>query len=203
MTTKVLLALLVLVSACGAPGDDWKRKSTPSSLTQVTDVWAFSDTDVWFLDGSSTVQRYDGSNFTALETPSTGGLGCIFALSATEVWLCAGADVLFYDGTGFTVNDAGAVGMSGLSGLWASSASDIFVIGEDAVVGHYDGSAWSRTIAGSPFNESIWGSGPSDVYVLGIFDLIHFDGSSWTDIRLVTSSGGGQVWGTSPEISEV
>ncbi len=197
VTVKTLLALLVGLSACSDPGDDWKSKPTASSITQVTDVWAFSETDVWFLDGSNTVQRFDGSDYVALETPSTGGLGCIFALSINDVWLCAGSDVLHYDGTNFTVIDASAVGMDGFSGLWASSASDIFVIGEDAVVGHYDGSSWSRTIAGSPFNSSIWGSGPSDVYALGTFSLIHYDGASWTEIDLDGGGGDGQVWGTS------
>ncbi len=197
---KYFLALLLLVPACSDAGDDWHGKTVPSSseFATVNDVWAFSDTDVWFLDGTSTVQRYDGSNFTSLETPSTGGLGCIYALSISDVWLCAGSDVLHYDGSSFTVMDASAVGMSGLTGLWASSASDIFVVGEDAVIGHYDGTSWSRTIAGSPFNESIWGSGPNDVYATGTFTLIHYDGSAWTEVDLDTSSGGAEVWGTGP-----
>ena len=202
MSARWVFVLLLSLAGCSDAVDDWNRKTpetSVTSLTSVSDVWAFSDADVWLLDGTSTVQRYDGTSFVPFETPSTSGLGCIFALSASEVYLCAGSDVLHYDGASFTVMDASAVGMSGLSGLWASSASDIFVIGEDAVVGHFDGSTWSRTIAGSPFNSSIWGSGPSDVYVLGTFELAHYDGTGWTAIDLDCGAGDGQVWGTSAD----
>lgn len=188
--------MLLSITACSDAGDDWKKKATPSALSYVNDVWVFSETDVWFLDGSNTIQRYDGAEYESLETPSMGGLGCIFALSSAEVWLCAGEDVLHYDGNTFTIMDASAVGTSGFTDLWASSASDIFVIGDDAVVGHFDGATWTRTITGSPFSSSIWGSGPADVYVLSNSSLNHYDGTEWAEIDTDARGGDGQVWGT-------
>ena len=54
---------LVLLTACGGgAADDWNPVSGAPDLRSVIDVWAFSPTDVWFIDGSATVQRYDGGS---------------------------------------------------------------------------------------------------------------------------------------------
>jgi hypothetical protein len=38
---------------------------------------------------------FDGvASWSTLESPSTGGLSCLFALSASDVFLCAGTHVL-------------------------------------------------------------------------------------------------------------
>ncbi len=114
------------------------------------------------------------------------------------MWLGAGGGVLFYDGTTFAPMDVPTpTGLNGITAVWASSPTDVWAVGDDAVVAHYDGASWGRTIAGSPFKSSIWGSGPSDIYALSTFDLVHYDGSSWTEVSLDAGAGDGQVWGTS------
>jgi len=199
----LLAASVGALAACGgdddAPTGGFEAVSDAPSLLAVIDVWAFSSTDVWFLDGSATVQRYDGASWSTLETPSTGGLGCIFALSPSDVWLCAGTEVLHWDGSAFTATDVTTgTGLDGLTAVWASSPTDLWAVGDDAIVAHGDGATWSGTIAGSPFNSSIWGSGPTDLYALGTFDLIHYDGSGWSEVTLDGGAGDGQVWGTGP-----
>ena len=172
--------ILVFAVACGCgSGSDWKPAPGTPSLFAAIDVWAFSPTDVWVIDGSSTIQRYDGDGWTALDSGSNGGLLCIFALSATEVWLCSGSDLLFYDGATFEPMEVSQpTGLRGITDVWASSLNDVWAVGDDAIIAHYDGVAWGRTIAGSPFKSSVWGSGPNDVYALSTFDLVHYDGST-------------------------
>jgi hypothetical protein len=65
---------------------------------------------------------------------------------------------------------------------WASPQSDVWAVRDDAIEAHYDGASWGRTIAGSALKSSIWGSGPSDIYALSTFDLVDYDGDSWTDV---------------------
>lgn len=196
---------VALTCACG--GDDggdvpggWRQEEGPAGVLQLIDVWAFSETDVWFLDGTATVHRWDGDGWSTLETPSAGGLGCIFALSDSQVWLCAGSQVLSYDGAEFTASDV--PNASGLVGLWADADDDVWVVGsEQSFVAHWDGAAWTGSFTGPTFASSIWGSGPDDVYALGTFDLMHTDGSgTWTPVELPGGGGGdGQVWGTSAD----
>ena len=69
----LLVVLSGIMCACG--GDGWNSvPGTPSSFA-FSDVWAFSETDVWFVDGGPDVHRYDGDDWSTLETPST-GVGC-------------------------------------------------------------------------------------------------------------------------------
>lgn len=189
---------MALLAACGGDSSGgWTSASGAPELTAVLDVWAFSPTDVWLVDGSATVQRYDGESWTVLESGSSGGLSCIFALSPSEVWLCAGDGISFYDGATFTAMDVSTpTGLNGITDVWASSRTDVWAVGDDAIIAHYDGQTWNRTIAGSPFKSSIWGSGPTDVYALSTFDLVHYDGTGWTEVDLDAGAGDGQVWGT-------
>ena len=200
-----LFPCIACLTACGSDDDaagdtgGWVPAPGAPALMAVIDVWAFSTTDVWFLDGGPAVQRFDGESWSAMDTPSTGGLSCIFALSPSDVFLCAGTQVLHYDGATFTATEVtSTTGLDGLTDLWATSRSDVWVVGDDAIIGHYDGTAWRRTLAGSPFKSSIWGSGPTDIYALDTFDLVRFDGTTWNEVTLDAGGGGGsQVWGTS------
>lgn len=195
-----MVVAAALVAACGGDDGNGGLATVSGGPANPYRVWAFSETDVWILDGTSTVHRYDGSTWSTLATPSTGGLACIYALSATDVWLCAGDEVLHYNGSTFTASDvATPTGLDGLTALWASSTSDVWVVGDDAIVAHYNGTSWSRTIVGSPFKTSIWGASPTDIYALGTFEMSHFDGSTWAEVALDDGGGGGdgQVWGTS------
>ena len=191
------LAFAAMLPACGGEAE-FQPVSQASSFLTLIDVWAFSETDVWFIDGGPTVQRFDGDSFSTLETPALGAVSCIFALSPSDVWLCAGSDVLHYDGATFTpMNVTGDTGLDGLTDIWASSPTDVWAVGDDAIVAHFDGTRWIRESSGATFASSIWGSSPTDVYVLGTFDLVHFDGSVWTPIDLDSGAGDGEVFGTS------
>jgi hypothetical protein len=155
-TTRQLVSALVLASACGGAGDDWHEVANTPHNFGMLDVWAFSATDVWFVDGGSRVHRFDGQAWSTLDTPGS-GLSCIFALSASDVYLCAGTAVVRYDGASFTKLEVTATtGLDGIADLWAASPSDVWAIGDDAIVAHYNGTSWSRTLTGGAFAESIW-----------------------------------------------
>jgi hypothetical protein len=56
-----------------------------------------------------------------------------------------------------------------LRAVWGSGPEDVFAVGLDGTILHYDGSAWSAM--DTPFSSSqsppslyaVWGSGPNDV----------------------------------------
>lgn len=195
---RLSISLALLLAACGGSSSPWGGAPDMPALTSPLDVWAFSDTDVWVVDGSPMVHRFDGTTWTALPTPAA-GLTCIFAISASDVRLCAGTQLVTYDGATFTAEDLpGAVGPSSVTDLWASSPDDLYVVGElDGLIGHWDGASWTGIPVGSGMS-SIWGSGPGDVYAMGTFDLVHGSGEAWEAIELEAGGAGdGQVWGTS------
>jgi len=90
------------------------------------------------------------------------------------------------------------------SSIWASSASDIFVVatnGGFGVVLHYDGHAWTESLRGTDSFRSpraVWGSSPTDVFVAGWGATWRYNGSGWAetsmDYELLTN-----IWGTSSQ----
>jgi hypothetical protein len=71
--------------------------------------------------------------------------------------------------------------------VWGSSASDVFAVGADGFILHYDGSDWDEI--GSSAMEAhyflgVWGSSATDVYVVGGFtgnEIFHYDGTNWVN----------------------
>ena len=87
-----------------------------------------------------------------------------------------------------------------LHGVWGSSSSDVFAVGSDGVIIHYDGYGWSRmksNIEASLYD--VWGTSPSNVYAVGDGGMVlHYDGSKWSDMDSGTSAELRGVWGSSP-----
>jgi hypothetical protein len=77
------------------------------------------------------------------------------------------------------------------AGLWASSASDLFVVGsstEGRFVLHHDGHDWGplqpllsggEAVPGSEAAVAVWGSSPNDVFAAGGSDIWHYNGTQW------------------------
>jgi hypothetical protein len=87
-------------------------------------------------------------------------------------------------------------------GVWGSSASDIFAVGNGGTIIHYDGSQWTRM--SSPTTEtlwSVWGTGANNVYAVGANEtIVRYDGVSWKTIRTApTASTYFTIWGSGPE----
>ena len=94
-----------------------------------------------------------------------------------------------------------------LKDVWGSSATDIFAVGADGIILHYDGnpegtwSAMDSSITTNTLN-GVWGSSASDVFAVGDEGIIlHYDGNpegTWSamDSNISSSTLNG-VWGSS------
>lgn len=73
----------------------------------------------------------------------------------------------------------------GLSGVWGSASDDVWAVGEAGTILHYDGAQW--TASESPTKAwltSVSGSAPDDVWAVGESVVLHWDGTSWTDVLM-------------------
>ena len=89
----------------------------------------------------------------------------------------------------------------GLYDVWGSADDDVYAVGYDGTLLHYDGSAWETiTTDGDDavWLNAVWGSSDSDVYASGsVGALIHYDGTDWEIIPTKTGQSLWDVWGTS------
>lgn len=69
-----------------------------------------------------------------------------------------------------------------LSRIWGSSASDVYCIGYNGLILHYDGQSWSQMDSGTTKDLlGIWGSSSTNVFVVGGDGIVlHFNGNTWS-----------------------
>src|SRR5215471_10300124 len=67
-------------------------------------------------------------------------------------------------------------------GVWGSSGRDVFAVGDNGTIRHYDGNTWSLQTSGTNSTlEGVWGSSSSDVFAVGWSStVLHYNGSAWT-----------------------
>lgn len=71
-----------------------------------------------------------------------------------------------------------------LKGLFGFGANDIWAVGDDSTVIHWDGTSWTKL--STPFDDAddkpnlvaVWGSSPDDVWIVGDGTMLHFQGNA-------------------------
>ena len=91
-----------------------------------------------------------------------------------------------------------------LAGVFGSSPSDMWAVGDAGTVLHYDGTAVSAVPAGTSANlNDVWGTGPNDVWAVGDGGtVLHYDGSAFApvasgttvDLKAVFTARPDDVW---------
>ena len=104
-----------------------------------------------------------------------------------------------YNGLNFA--DAPISGIDwGLYDIWGSSENNMYAVGYDGTVVHFDGSTWNVefTDGSSPtYLSSVWGNSDSNVYTCGAGGaLLHFD-TAWQVLSTHTYFNLWDVWGIS------
>ncbi len=86
-----------------------------------------------------------------------------------------------------------------LRGVWGSSATDVFAVGDGGTILHCNSSVWSIMSSGVTDDlAGIWGSCYSDVFAAGANGtIIHYDGSVWGTMTSATASDLAGIWGSS------
>lgn len=160
-----LVALLGLTSAlfgCG-PDRTWKLAYDTTDTGWVMHVWGLSPERLVTAGGS----------------PARGQIHIVEGDTVTEQAL--------------PMRDVGGVEapVSLMNWVHGFADDDVFVVGYEGVVLHYDGAAW--TLMDTPTDQDlwgIWGAAPDDLWAVGGTardpsvgqpTLLHYDGASWTE----------------------
>jgi hypothetical protein len=89
-----------------------------------------------------------------------------------------------------------------LRGVWGSSGSDVFAVGDRGTILHYNGVSLSWSPMTSGFSDtlinSVWGSSGSNVFAVDWSGtILHYNGVSWTPMYSGTTKWLWGVWGSS------
>ena len=175
------------------------------------DVWADAYGEV-FTGGNSVFVTNKGHGLNTWTSLSTKLCPYgIWATSTTNVFT-VGHGIIRYNGTNCTSANPCTEMNSGttkvLYNVWGSSHSDVFAVGENGQILHYDGNAQDKwtPMAVSGLStvtlRGVWGSGPSDVYAVGSGGtIIHYSCPPALPCSWVVQDSGTTVhlrgvWGT-------
>jgi hypothetical protein len=86
-----------------------------------------------------------------------------------------------------------------LYGLWGNAKNDLYMVGSQGNILHYDGKNWdSSGLFTTSDIRGVWGTSGDNVYVVGDGGSIqHFDGKKWSFMSSNTVNQLYGIWGTS------
>jgi hypothetical protein len=85
-----------------------------------------------------------------------------------------------------------------LFGVWGTDVNDVFAVGTNASIRHYNGSSWATQFADTIITgRAVWGSSSNDVFLVGEGGtrIEHYNGSGWS--RMTTGIRFGGLYGVS------
>ena len=88
-----------------------------------------------------------------------------------------------------------------LNAVWRNTASDVWAVGINNTIVHYNGTAWSQPSTGLAFANyySIFGTSGTDVWTVGgLGSTAHWNGSNWRRTALNSAVNFTGVWGSAP-----
>jgi hypothetical protein len=91
-----------------------------------------------------------------------------------------------------------------LNGVWGVGSADVWAVGANGTVVHWNGSEWSTTGAASnsgttSYLQDVWGSGSNDVWAVGSAGtVVRWNGSGWVVSTIDARSTLSGVWGSGP-----
>jgi hypothetical protein len=160
-------------------GSSWRDLRPEPGGTFHRALWATASNDVW-LTGDGTY-HYDGTAWRHVF-----GLGGsdIWGISSTSAWIPdeTSSDVIWHIGGANTVRSRDGDEHRKLLGIWGSSERDLWSVGSQGYILHYDGSGWTAVESGTTRTlTAVWGSSARDVWAVGeLGTILQYDGSSWS-----------------------
>lgn len=181
-------------------GIDWIASPTP------TTAWLFGITGSGRTDvtavGAATALHYDGTGWRPLTRGALPSLRCVWpADTRSAVAFGLEESALNLDGEEWRHIDIPAQSAVNINAAWGTSANNIYAVGDNGRVMHFDGSQWLFELNLGVNYRGVWGAWETDVWVVGDSGRIVYGGGgqNWvTQLSATTRSLYG-VWGESEQ----
>jgi hypothetical protein len=114
----------------------------------------------------------------------------VYAFGSNDIWFC-GNGVIHWDGNNFNPVQIPSIvwGPYQMNKLWGSSSSDLYVVGNNGNIAHWNGSKWTKIESGTDVNLlDVWGSPDGTVWACGYTGdyattvLLRYDGTIWNKL---------------------
>jgi hypothetical protein len=197
-------------------GNSWSAVAYPGNIAA---LWGVSDQQMWAVgmaagpDGGlfswqGGSDLFFGNETTWVTQPSpqspSHSLLAIHGSSASNVWAAGTTGTLLhFDGGTWAVSEPTQTVPSdwGLSGVWGTGPTNVWAVGnvgQQALMFHWDGGVWVSSTLDAGYLYSLHGTGPDDIWAVGSSDVLHFDGTRWTERNAGITAALTSIWAVSP-----
>jgi hypothetical protein len=189
-------------------GQTWSQVELGVDVPVLHWVHGFGPGDVTIVGSGGTVLHWDGLAWAVQDTPTDEDLWGVWGASPDDLWAVGGGGlqagqetILHYDGatwTEFPVPDIERANVFAFFKVWGTGADNIYIVGQQGVVLHWNGSAWIEEFPGvSDDLISLWGTGPDRIVAVGgrgsgVASV--WNGVAWQPLELAPLPGLNGVW---------
>jgi len=169
-------------------GSRWTVDAPPAGTATsptLNGVWADGSTNAWAVGQQSTIVRWDGTRWLLLSdgrrpiVSPTDNYNAVWSPGGSSVWIVGDASIVRCTLPATCALNA-PTGGGALYGVWGTSAANIYAVGADGRILHFDGSSWTSMSSPTRARLSrVTGSGANDIWAAGDTVLLHFDGTAW------------------------
>lgn len=180
--------------AVGAAGVNWKLEAgswtqqPPCGNKDLAAIWGFDTNNILAVGEKQEVATEDyrntciwsGGNFSRISSGGSGQahLSAIWGDPKIKNSIWAGGYSLAsmknvtriyqWDGTSWGANVAPSIEESSIASIWGTDASNIWAVGGNGLILHWDGKAWTQRQSGTPKSlHGVWGPNADQLWVVG------------------------------------
>ncbi|MEZ4655767.1 MAG: hypothetical protein R3E12_19820 [Candidatus Eisenbacteria bacterium] len=160
-------------------GDVWDSRPLGARPRNTASIFGDAEGTIRVAHGSS-IYRLDGSDWVPELTARPVNLFDVWTISPDHS--IAVGDRLVMTGLSQFWYVSHEDPTASWKAVWASGPRDIFVVGDDGRILHYDGSIWAEMSSGTTQDlMGIWGFGPAEVFAVGtVGTILRYDGAVWS-----------------------
>lgn len=178
-------------------------------------IWGSGPSDIWVVGDlvpgalHGTLLHYDGTNWNPDNSAPAVPLYAVWGANQDDVWVMGGrfgTGPVALHNTGSSTGGAdwmqvtsGVPSGENLRGVFGTSSMDVWAVGDDGMVIHWDGTTWTQLMISGAFGEftSVWSGAMNDVWIAGAGAALYhaLDGMTFYPVSLPSQENFTGVWG--------
>ncbi|MDW7771632.1 MAG: hypothetical protein SCH71_01960 [Desulfobulbaceae bacterium] len=183
-------------------GRNWTQENTGID-SDLKGVWGASASSVYVVGENGLILHHDGENLTDVSPSFPGIIRNIWCGDESTKCFAVGQNGAIFDddaGSRWSMHYSAEIPES-LNGIWGSSESDIYAVGDSGTILNYDGSGWTLINSGFDMDlHDVWGSADDNVFAVGRNGtILHFNGSAWAQMDSGTTAALLGIWGNADD----
>ena len=193
----------------------YKGYSSTYSMYSYTDMWGAADPTLYSIGDAGMIYRKTSSspssNFSYLTYSGIGSqkdFKAIWGAAADYMWVVGKDGTIYQCKSSCSTVSSWTTMTSGttmhLMDVFGFSKTDVWAVGFNGTVLHYDGTSWkAHNLGTKTYFNAVWGTSSKNLFVVGhpYFkndeSAYHYDGTKWTKISPPRVSYINDIWGDS------